>query len=83
MDDYVQNGRHQRFGYHEIIEPPAYIPLAGLHDISPPGILDSLRIQLAIGIAKTMLQVGIDPDPFFRQETGILLIDKKILALLV
>src|SRR4029453_16819203 len=70
VDDHIPDERKQSLGHKKIIKPPANASFTCCQAIRPPGILNTLRIQVTVHIHEAMIQETLDPGPFLWQEAG-------------
>src|SRR5512147_3082574 len=69
MDDDLSYARQERRADQEIIEPPANSPLARVHTVGPPRVLNPLRVEMAVDIHKAVIQEFLHPQAFFGHES--------------
>ena len=74
VDNRVLHPIYQRFRDQEVVDPSADTALAGIEDIRPPGVLDSIWVEMAINIDKAVIQKFLHPSPLFREKAGIFLV---------
>src|SRR5688500_15211427 len=70
MDDEILDTRDKCLRNEEVIEPPAHTTLTCRETISPPCVLNTIRIKMAVGIHKAMIEKLLHHCAFLRQETG-------------
>src|SRR3990172_9241012 len=74
MNDNILYPRNQRFRDEKIVNAPANATLAGGKAVGPPGILDAIRVKMAVRVHKAMVEELLSPRPLLRPETGVCLI---------
>src|SRR5688572_32846862 len=70
MDGHLPDSGQEGFGNEEIVQPPADAAFTRAHAIGPPGILDSLRVKMAVHVHKALVEELLNPGALLRQETG-------------
>src|SRR6185503_12244578 len=70
VDDDVLDARDKCLRNEEVIESPAHTALTCREAISPPGILNTIRIKMAIGIYEAMVEKLLHHGAFLWKETG-------------
>ena len=70
MDDHIPDPRQECPRDQEIIEAPANPAFPRAGTIRPPGVLDPLRVQVAVDVHEAMVQESLNPGALLRQKTG-------------
>ena len=69
MYDDIPDMRDERLRNQEVINAPAHSSLPGIGKVRPPGVLDPVRVEVAVGIYESMVEIFLNPGPLLRQET--------------
>src|SRR6185503_5734578 len=70
VDNDIFHARDECLRNEEVVQSPAYTALTRRETIGPPCILNTIRVKMAIGIHKAMVEKLLHPGPFLRHEAG-------------
>src|SRR5690606_14086955 len=71
--------RHQRLGYHIVIDTPAQIPGTRSRSIAPPGVMVRIGSEMSKCVHKPRVNEVLHPFTFLRQEARRIRIGLRVM----